>query len=105
MKIKTEIVLMNFNGDVLQDNDGKGNLTDANLKHAIVNSLLAPLQQGKNETGVEKVKKYELAKRVYDNDEVELSAEEVSLIKERLAEVYPPLVVGQCFKILEGNTE
>ena len=103
MKIKTDVVLKTLNGDVLKDNDGQGNIIDATLKNAIVNALLAPLQQGKIETGVDKVKKYELSCRIYESDEIELTPEEVVLIKERVGEAFGAIVVGQVFNLLEGK--
>ena len=91
---------MTFDGQVMKDNDGQGNAIDATLKLAIVNAVLSPVQ---NENGVEKVKKFDLAQRIYKNDEVNLTAEEISLIKERVGESFPPIVVGQVWKILEGQ--
>ncbi len=103
MKIKTNVKLRSFDGEVLKDNDGKGNVIDATLKNAIVNALLAPLGQGKAEIGTDKVKKFDLAQQIYNNDEVELTVEEVTLIKERVGEVFGAIVVGQVFNLLEGK--
>jgi len=100
MKINVNQVLKNLAGETLKDNDGTGKAIDATLKLAIINSVLAPVQN-KNESGVEKVKKYELAKKVYANDEIDLTAEEITLIKQRVGEVYAPLLVGQIFEMLE----
>jgi len=61
---------------------------------------LSPVQ---NESGVDKVKKYELAKKVYIGGEVDLIAEEITLIKERIGDIFAPVIVGQVFDILEGK--
>lgn len=103
MKINTNQVLKSLSGEVLKDRDDKGQAIDATLKVAIVNALLAPMQ--KEEAGTIKIKKYELAKRIYQNDEIDLTAEEITLIKARVGEVYPPLLVGQMNEILEGKSE
>jgi len=100
MKIKTDVVLKNLDGQVMKDNDGKGNAVDATLKMAIVNAVLAPVQ---NEKGTDKIKKYELAMKVHKNKEVDLTAEDISLIKERVGELFPPLIVGQVYNLLEGK--
>lgn len=100
MKIKTDVVLKNLDGQVMKDNDGKGNAVDATLKMAIVNAVLAPVQ---NEKGTDKIKKYELAMKVHKNKEVDLAAEDISLIKERVGELFPPLIVGQVYNLLEGK--
>lgn len=106
MKVKTDVVLTNLDGEPLKDADAKGEAVDATLKMCVINALLAPAQQGqKPETGVEKLKKYNLASKVNDNEEIELSAEEISLIKDRVGELFPPLVVGQVFKLLGEPTE
>jgi hypothetical protein len=104
MKIKTDTPIKNLAGQVMKDNDGQGNSMDASVRTVVVNALLAPLQQGKNEQGVDKVKKYELAKKIFSDDEVELTVEEVALIKSRVGETFPPLVVGQVYEMLEGKT-
>ena len=100
MKIDVNQTLKAVNGDVLKDNDGKGNVVDATLKIAIVNALLSPVEK---EIGTEKVKKLKLAIRVYEaTDEIDLTAEEIVLIKERVNSSYPlPLVVGRVFEMLE----
>jgi len=98
MKFNVNEVLKALNGQTLKDVDANGESIDATLKTAIVNALLAPVQK---ESGVDKVKKYELATRVYKNDEVELTAEEISLIKKCVGENFAPIVVGQVFNILE----
>lgn len=102
MKVKVNQKLVALNGNVLKDNDGQGNVIDATLKTAIVNGLLAPVQK---ESGVDKVKKYELALRIYKNDEVELSAEDIVLIKKCVGENFAPIVVGQVWELLENKDE
>lgn len=101
MKIKVDVVLKNMNGAALKDIDENGVTIDATLRRTLVNAVLTPIQ---NESGIEKVKKYELAKRIYTNDEVELTDEEIKLLKNRVGESFGPIVVGQVFEILEkGN--
>lgn len=103
MKINTNQVLKSLSGEALKDRNDKGEMVDATLKIAIVNALLAPVQ--KEEAGTIKIKKYELAKKVFQNDEIDIIAEDISLIKGRVGEVYPPLLVGQINEILEGKSE
>lgn len=100
MLVKVNVPLVNMDGQVMKDNDGQGNAVDATLRMAIVNALLTPVQ---NEKGVDKVKKFNLAQRIYGDDEVELTIEETGLIKERIGEVYAPVIVGQVWNILEGK--
>lgn len=98
MKVDVTQVFKTMDGQVMIENDGKGNAVEATLRMAIVNAVLSPVER---ESGIEKAKKYDLAMRVYKEDEVDLKAEEITLIKERVGEVFPPLIVGQVFNLLE----
>lgn len=101
MLIKVTQTLKTLGGQTMQDVDENKEVIDATLRTAIVNALLAPTKG--QESGVEKVKKYELAKKVYQVDEVELSAEDITLIKSRIGDTFSSLIVGQCFEMLEGK--
>jgi len=98
MKIKVNQKLKNLDGSVLKDSDGQGGAVDATLKDALVNAVLAPADK---ESGIDKVRKYELAKLIFSaKTAVELTAEDVTLLKERVGSVYPALIVGQIFEML-----
>ncbi len=97
MLVKTNAVLKTLDGKVMKD-VVDGNAIDATIKQAIVNAVLSPVEK---ETGVEKVRKYELAKRVYTDDNVDLNEDEIKLIKERVGECFAPIVVGQIFELLK----
>jgi hypothetical protein len=97
MLVKVNQVLKNITGETMKDMvDGKA--IDATVKMAIVNAVLSPVQK---ESGIDKVKKYELAKKVHSSDEVDLNEDEITLIKERVGEVFPPVVVGQIYELLK----
>jgi hypothetical protein len=98
MLVKVDVPLVTIDGQVMKDNDGQGNAVDATLKMAIVNAVLSPVQK---ESGIDKVKKYELAKKVYASDEVDLDEDEIKLIKDRVGENYAPIIVGQVYEILK----
>ena len=101
MVIKIDVPLRNMDGDVMKDNDGTGNVIDATVRLALVNAILSPVER---ESGTKKVEKYELARKIHKAEsEVELTVEEISLAKERIGEVFPALIVGQMFNILEGK--
>jgi len=55
------------------------------------------------DTGMKKMEKEELARKIYQNDSVDLTIEQVKLIKDRIGEMYAPIVVGQCWRLLEGR--
>lgn len=104
MKINVDVLLTTIGGEPMKDADESGKAVDATVKLALVNALLAPQQ--KTETGTDKIKKYELAKRIYAGGDVELSIDEVALCKKVVEDVFPaPLIVGQVVEILEGKRE
>jgi len=97
MLVKVDILLKTMDGKVMKDNvDGEA--VDATVKQAIVNAVLSPVQK---ESGIDKVKKYELAKKIYASDEVDLDEDEIKLIKDRIGDVFPPIVVGQVYDLLK----
>ncbi len=53
------------------------------------------------EDGAAKVRAFNLALRVHAGGEVDLSAEEIVLIKERIGLLYGPVVVGPAWALLE----
>jgi len=98
MLVKVNVPLKTLDGQVMKDNDGEGKAIDATFKLAMINAILSPVQK---ENGVDKVKKYELAKRIFENDEVDLNEDEIKLIKDRVGETFPPIVVGQIYELLK----
>lgn len=115
MKVNFERQLKNLDGKILidegtpQEVDGIP-VKDENgsfvleykpviLSGICINALLSVNQQA-NVSGEEKLKRYQLAIKV-KNGKGEVSAEEISLIKKLVGEVFSPLVVGQVWEMLE----
>ena len=73
------------------------------LRDCCVNAVLAPVDSDKKLTGLEKFNLFRLAEKIQSSDEVTLHAEEVTLIKARISKVYANLIVGRCFRLLEGE--
>jgi hypothetical protein len=66
---------------------------------AIVLKALAMPEQGLDP--VESVKRGQLALRVYKATDVQLTAEEITLIKKQMAKIYSPIVCARVFVILD----
>jgi len=106
MKVKVNQVLKTIDGqpmkDIKEEIDKDGKLVkvaiDATVKLAIVNAVLSPVDK---ETGVDKVKKYELAKKVFNADEVDLNEDEIKLIKDSVGKGFAPIIVGQIYELLK----
>ncbi|KKL09636.1 hypothetical protein LCGC14_2563890 [marine sediment metagenome] len=114
MKNKFDMKLVEFNGkplyDLPEDKTEGGKHTKRvqrkvmTLGGAAVNALLAAVR-GEVISGEEKLDRYELAKRIYEakKSEIEVTVEQIVLIKKCINIVYGPLVYGQCCHMLEGN--
>jgi len=97
MKVNVDLTLKNIDGSVLIDRNEKGEAVEAILKTALINAVLTPVER---EKGVEKVRKFQLAQRLYAGGEVDLTLDDVKLLKERVGDVYSPLIVGQIYELL-----
>lgn len=82
----------------------KKNMT---LREVMTNSLLAPPAQGQQNPrdqmdGAEKARRYYLAMEIHKTKkQIELTVDDVKLIKDEIGRVYPPLIVGQAYEILD----
>jgi len=101
MKIDFTQTLKTISGEVMQDMNEKNEAIDATIKMAVVNALLAP--QKEEDTGINKIKKYELAKMIYNSEgETDITAEDIALIKKTVEKAFPsPMIVGQVNEMLE----
>lgn len=74
------------------------------LQRACVKALLSETQESQKESIESKMERSRLADRIYDADgDIEVSAEEIALIKKKMNEIYGALVVGQAYRMLEGQ--
>jgi len=97
MKVNLEVLLLDAKGKEFND---KGKLGDV-LYMACINNTptdaQAPLEQ--------KLKVHRLAKKIGGEDrEVDLTAEEISLLKERVSLLFPIVVVGAVVDVFESGT-
>ncbi len=101
MQINFNQSLLNIEKAILKDENDK----EFTLKKAAVNALLAETPESQKESGEEKVKRWKLANRIFEAPEteaVEVTAEEITLIKKKINEAYTTIVVGSSFQILEA---
>jgi hypothetical protein len=81
---------------------------DLTLREVITNSILSPQPQNQREpiSGAEKARRYNIAIMVHKaKKQVELDLEDVTLIKDEIGRIYPPMIVGQSFEILDPKGE
>jgi hypothetical protein len=75
----------------------------ATLGDVAVNALESVTDQDRGLTGQVKFQRDELARHIYGNKHAVLSIEDVSLIKDRIGQVYGPLVVGAAWPLLDPS--
>lgn len=101
--------MINFT-EVLTDMEGKpltessklpgsnGAVVDVTLRKICQNALLS---NDPKMSGEEKIKRYILAQRIQQQDLMELSADDISLIKKEIAIYFSPLIVGKAYELLD----
>lgn len=98
MRVELETQICGLDGTHLIDGDGP--LT---LKRVCINALLNQFP-GDNETGEDKLRRFQLAKKMNERQSLELSAEAIAELKQRIARGYGPLVCGQSWELLDPPT-
>jgi len=105
MKIDFSQELKTIEGDTLHRervDSGKIARVPATLKWATVEALLSPPANA-NVSGEEKARRYDLAIKIQQSHTpLDLPVDDVSFIKKLCDEHFPPLVMGQTRKLLEG---
>jgi len=99
MKIKMNQAIVGLNGKQIELLEKKLNLGDV-CAEALVNNH--PDEKGV--AGKEKLERFELAIKVYKGKDVELTSEEITLIKKLVAFSYAPLVCGQVWKMIDPKS-
>lgn len=99
MKVKVNQELKDVNDLPIKKPEG-GNLV---LKDVIITSVLTPAQGDDQKVKFDKYEIYKKVKDDYVGGEVELTAEEIALIKKCIGQLQPPLILGQAFEMLEGK--
>jgi len=101
-------MIINFDAELL-DLDGKPIKQDpsehspaATLKHVTLLALQSGSDPQRQDDAAKKVRCFEIMVKANRGGCQELSVEDVALVKEKVALVYPPLVVGTSFRLLEG---
>ncbi len=100
MIIKLNTVLVDEKGFALKDRDKK----TVTLGVACTNALLAADPEERNLDS--KVKKYHLHLRIFGKEEVEITSDEIVLLKKCINAAYlQPLIVGQANDMLEQRKD
>ncbi len=87
--------------DVVAGADGAPVQVEATLGRAAVNVLLAMTEDDRGMSGSDKAGRFALALKLQGAAEVDVTIEEVALIKRLTGQVFGPLVVGRCWALLD----
>jgi hypothetical protein len=98
MRVNLSAVIRDLKGEVIKD--GKNDLT---LSTVCCGALLTPLPDETNLSADEKVRRFKLAVKLCDGGQQDLSSEEITMLKQLVGKVYPPLTVGRAFEILDPD--
>lgn len=95
--IFTQTKILDLAGDFLKDGQGQ----EVTYRNVLVHALINPQQDDSSIGAEEKLKRYELAKKIYKETEVDLTSEEVVQLKTLIAKNYGALVTGQLMEVLK----
>ncbi len=79
---------------------------ETTLKYIVLEALQMIFNDEQGLSGEEKVKRWLLAVRIEATSEIDLdlTVEEIALIKRLVGKAYGPLIVGQTWEMLEGKS-
>ena len=72
------------------------------VRLAAIRALTAVYRDEQNLEGVKKVARFHLALRLTDEDEPDLKAEDIVLVKKLVGKMYGPVIVGRVWSILDA---
>lgn len=102
MTINFSQKFVTLGGDTVPDGDKGGVLT---LRTIAENALLGTFQDD-TATGEEKLKRWKLAQSIHSVEvgTLNVTSEDVVLIKRLIAKAYATMIVGQAYEMLEGES-
>jgi len=101
MKINPLIEIEDMDGQPMPDSVGK-DAKNFTLAKCCVNALYAQFEDEKNLSGEEKIKRYNLAEKIYAaKDKIDVTAENIALLKKLIGKAYGALIVGRAYELLD----
>lgn len=100
MKIDLNTELTNLDGTPIPEASADGKTNPTTLKSVFCN-VLTQQKQGETVTGIEKVRRYNLATQIYTSAEIDLGVDDTKLLRDLVADGYIALISGQVWNILD----
>jgi len=104
VKVNVDLQLIDLDDELIEVPTGKEDpkTEPLLLKNILINALITE-QPNSGIAGNEKFERYNLARTIKQGHDIELTAENIALLKDLVAKNYTPLVVGDVWNILEGK--
>ncbi len=102
MKVNFHRVLKSVEGESLEDEKAQG----VTLGKVAITALVNAYEDERSLSGEDKLKRWDLATAIYaikDGELLDLPTEVIVLLKTLINKFYGVLVVGQAWRMLEGN--
>lgn len=99
MKIDLSAKILDLDGSTIRT--GARGEKDFTLGSAVCTALLTPDPKESDISAEEKLRRFNLATKLYDGGVQDLSVEDISLLKLLIGRAYPALTVGRCFALLD----
>jgi len=96
MQVDFSAPILDLNGQPLVDDNGP-----VNLGVICLQALLANHDEDRNLSGLEKVRRFNLATEIHANKIVNVSAEDIALLKQLVARSFIVLVTGRAWALLD----
>jgi hypothetical protein len=91
-----------LDGSEIPDLDGD-KTQPLTLKLCAIRSLTGALKNDSNDSGVKRFERGALAYEIHKSDSLNLSVEQISMIKERIGQAYPAVIVYRAWEMLDPS--
>ncbi len=105
MKVNFGAPITDLKGEIIKQQDGKMFTLGKVAVEALSATYKDEAEAKAQLSGEEKVKRFKLAVAAVGEEVVDVSAEDIAVIKKLIAKGYPPLVVGRAYEILEAGAQ
>ncbi len=104
MKIDVSRNLVNYTGKLMVERNAEGVENPISLRDLCCIALTTPVAAAEVLSGVEKVRRFTLAQRIYSENVLEIPVEDIALIKKLIDSHYNTIVVGAAWTLLESES-
>jgi hypothetical protein len=109
VKVNVTRVLLDYEGKPIEKpngevKDGKQVMEDVTVRSLIIDALNF-IRPDENPPPEDRFRSYRLSMLIHDNDEVDLTAEDVTFLKDKAGRFCSPLGTGQCYAVLDEPIE